>query len=332
VYLTGPYKGAPFGLSIVVPANAGPFHLGNVVVRAAIHVDPQSAALTIASDPLPQIIDGIPLRLRTVNVTVDRPGFIFNPTDCAQQQIAATITAAQGASASVSSPFAVGGCAALGFRPMFTASGPAKTSRAGGAALDVKVGYAAGQANIGSVAVTLPKQLPARLSTVQQACPEAVFDANPASCDTGSLVGTGTASTPILSTPLSGPAYLVSHGGAAFPDIVIVLQGQGITLDLVGNILISKSGVTSATFAHVPDAPISGFDLSLPEGPHSALAAVGSLCTSPLSMPTTIIGQNGARIKQSTRIKITGCPKAKKAKKKRHHKKHRARRGGGRKG
>ena len=111
LYLTGPYKGAPFGLSIVVPTVAGPFNLGNVVVRARINVDPITTALTVTTDPLPQIIDGIPLRLRTANVTIDRPGFIFNPTNCAQLHITATISGAQGAQAHVSAPFAVSGCA-----------------------------------------------------------------------------------------------------------------------------------------------------------------------------------------------------------------------------
>jgi hypothetical protein len=217
----------------------------------------------------------------------------------------------------VSSRFQAANCGALGFAPNFSASAPAKTSRRGGAALDVQIGYPSGSfANIQSAAVTLPKQLPARLSTVQQACPAATFEANPASCDEGSLVGTATASTPILSVPLVGPAYLVSHGGSAFPDIVVVLQGQGITIDLVGNIFISKTGVTSATFAHVPDAPISSFDLNMPEGPHSVLSAVGSLCAGSLSMPTTITGQNGAQVKQTTRVKVNGCPKAKKKTKK----------------
>lgn len=327
VFLTGPYKGAPFGLSIVVPAVVGPFNLGTVVVRAAISVDPHTTALTVTSDALPSILQGIPLAIRTVNVTVDRPGFIFNPTDCEALGVSGTIASAQGAQAQVSSRFQAANCAALGFRPVFSASSSGKTSRAHGASLDVKVAYSSGQANIHSVAVKLPKQLPARLSTVQQACPAATFEANPSSCDEGSLVGTGTASTPIFAAPLTGPAYLVSHGGAAFPDIVVVLQGQGVTIDLVGNVFISKSGVTSATFANVPDAPISGFDLNLPTGPHSALAAVGSLCAQPLTMPTTITGQNGAQIKQTTKIKVAGCTKVKKkAKPKKKHKKARGRR------
>jgi hypothetical protein len=326
VFLTGPCKGAPFGLSIVVPAVAVPFNLGTVVVRASIAVDPVTAALTVTSDALPSILRGIPLSIKTVNVTVDRPGFTFNPTSCQPLTVTGTLTSVAGAQAPVSSSFQAANCAALAFRPGFSASSSAKTSRAGGASVDVRVTYTSGQANIHSVAVKLPKQLPARLSTVQQACPAQVFEANPASCDAGAVVGQGTALTPILAAPLTGPAYLVSHGGAAFPDIVVVLQGQGITLDLVGNVFISKSGVTSATFANVPDAPISSFDLNLPTGSHSALTAVGSLCAQPLSMPTTINGQNGAQIKQTTKIKVTGCTGTKK-KAKRHKKKHKAKRG-----
>jgi hypothetical protein len=318
VFLTGPYKGAPFGLSIVVPAVAGPFNLGNVVVRAAIGVDPHTAQITVSSDPLPTILDGIPLQVKTVNVSIDRAGFIFNPTNCEPLSVGGTLTSTQGSSAGVSSRFQAANCAALGFNPSFSVSSQAKTSKKNGASLVVRVGYPSGaQANIRSVAVTLPKQLPARLTTIQQACPEAVFDANPAGCPAGSVIGTGTASTPILAGQATGPVYLVSHGGAAFPDVVVILQDEGVTLDLVGSIDI-KHDVTSSTFASVPDAPIGSFQLTLPEGPHSGLAAVvpakakASLCGQSLVMPTTITGQNGAVIEQSTKIAVTGCPKAKK--------------------
>jgi uncharacterized repeat protein (TIGR01451 family) len=334
VFLTTGYKGAPFGLGIVVPAVAGPFNLGNVIVRASVSVDRHTGQITIASDPLPTILQGVPLDVRTVNVTVDRPGFMFNPTSCDPLAVTGTITSAQGASTGVSSRFQAGNCAGLGFHPSFTASTQAATSKKNGASLDVKVGYPTGsQANIRSTAVVLPKQLPARLTTIQQACPEAVFNANPASCPAGSNIGTATASTPVLAGALSGPAYLVSHGGAAFPDVTLVLQGEGVTLILVGSVDI-KHGITSSDFASIPDAPISSFELNLPEGPHSGLAAVvsakakGSLCGTSLSMPTTITGQNGARITQNTRIAVTGCAKGKpvkrkKAKKSRKHSKSR---------
>ena len=328
VFLTGPYKGAPFGLSIVVPAAVGPFNLGNVVVRAAINVDPHTARITVVSDPLPRILQGVPLLVKKVNVTIDRPGFMFNPTNCDPLSVAGMLTSAQGASASVSDHFQAANCAALEFKPSFTVSTQANTSKKNGASLDVKVGYPQGaQANIRSVAVTLPKQLPSRLTTIQQACPEAVFNANPASCPAGSVIGTATARTPVLASPVSGPAYLVSHGGAAFPDLVLILQGEGITLELTGSINIKKQ-VTSSAFNSVPDAPISSFELSLPEGPHSGLAAVvpakakGNLCGQNLVMPTTITGQNGAQIKQNTKIQVTGCAKTKKKTKAKKHKKN----------
>jgi hypothetical protein len=329
VYLTVGYKGAPYGLSIVVPAVAGPFNLGNVVVRAAVSVDPHTAQIVVTSDPLPQMLDGIPLRIQTVNVTVNREGFMFNPTNCNTQQVTGTVVSEQGASVSVSSPYNASGCATLAFKPTFTVSTQAKTSKKLGASLVVKTGYPAGSANIHSVAVTLPVQLPARLTTIQQACTQAVFDANPASCPAGSDIGTATATTPILAGPLSGPVYLVSHGGAAFPDIVVILQGEGVTVDLTGSIDI-KHNVTSSTFASVPDAPISSFTLTLPEGPHSGLGsnlparAKGSFCGQSLVMPTTITAQNGVVVRQSTRIAVTGCPKAKKKAKARRAKAHRA--------
>ena len=323
VYLTGPYGGAPFGLSVVTPAKAGPFNLGNVIVRAAIHVDRNTSALTVVSDPLPQIIDGVPLRIQTVNVTIDRPGFMFNPTNCNQQAITGIISSAQSTSAGVSSPFAVAGCAGLPFKPSFKVSTQAKTSKANGASLTVRVGSSAGQANIAKVRVTLPKQLPARLTTLQKACTEAQFNTNPAGCPVASDVGMATAVTPLLAHPLTGPAYLVSHGGAAFPDVVFVLQGEGILLYLDGNTNIKK-GITTSTFNSVPDAPISTFQTTFPEGPHSVLAtnipakAKNSMCGQALTMPTTITGQNGAVTTQTTKISVTGCPKAKKKAKAKH--------------
>ncbi|HEY1688721.1 MAG TPA: hypothetical protein VGF95_07625 [Solirubrobacteraceae bacterium] len=332
VYLTGPYEGQPFGLSIVVPAKAGPFNLGDVVVRASIAIDPRTAELTVVSGAFPQILDGIPLRLRSVHVDVNRPGFIVNPTSCEGKQITATILGAPplndpgqpAKTANVASSFDVDGCAEVPFKPSFSASTEAKTSRKDGASLHVEITYPeSGQADIKRVHVELPKALPSRLSTLQKACPEATFAANPASCPAASVVGNAIAHTPVLSVPLQGPAYFVSHGGQRFPELILVLQGQGVTIILEGETFISKAGVTSSTFKTVPDAPVSSFELTLPEGAHSALAAPGNnLCAEAkkLSMPTTIDAQNGRQITQQTKIAVTGCARQKTAK--RRHRKH----------
>jgi hypothetical protein len=312
VYVTGPYKGAPYGLSIVLPAKAGPFNLGTVVTRAAITVNPKTAALTVTSDPLPQIIDGIPLRVQTVNVTINRPQFIFNPTNCSAQQITGTIASAQGAAAQVSSPFAAGGCKNLPFNPGFTVATRKPAAKLDGAELVVKVSSPQGQAHIHSIEFAFPKQLPARLKTLQQACLDTTFNVNPAACPSVSLIGVAKAVTPVLSIPLVGPVYLVSHGGAAFPDVDMVLQAEGVRVEVTGNINVSRHGITSVDVANAPDAPFSSFEVQTPEGLHSALSTDGSLCAKTLTMPTTIIGQNERRLVRTTRVVVASCGKPKK--------------------
>ncbi|MFZ1153794.1 MAG: hypothetical protein WAN93_02695 [Solirubrobacteraceae bacterium] len=334
VFLTEGYRGAPFGLSIVVPAVAGPYTLsgttgnGTVVVRAAINVDAQTAALTVTSDPLPTELDGIPLQLKVVNVTIDRPAFTLNPTSCAKMAVTATLASQESAGVSVSRPFQVTNCAGLGFKPQFKVATTGRTSRVNGANLDVRLTYPANSvgnaANIASVKVELPKQLPSRLTTLQKACVARTFDANPAGCPAASVIGVAKAVTPILPVALTGPVYFVSNGGEAFPNLIVVLQGYGVRVDLIGDTFINKAGVTSSTFKQVPDVPVNSFELYLPQGPHSALAANGKLCASKLRMPTTFVAHNGAAIHQSTKIAVTHCPKAKAKAKKAKVKKRKA--------
>jgi len=305
-YLTGPYQGAPYGMTIVVNATAGPFSLGSVITRAKIEVNPFTARVTVASQ-LPTIFKGIPLRLRTLSVAINRQGFLINPTNCGVLSTDTLLTSTFGSTQLVSTPFQASGCSALGFKPRLHAKTTAKASRRNGVFFETSIGYPLGpQANIKSVKVQLPKQLPSRLSTLKLACPEATFKANPASCPAGSKVGSATAVTPVLPKPLSGQAFFVSHGGAAFPDLDLVMSGNGVTIILVGNTSIVK-GITTTTFASVPDVPVSSFHLKLPAGKFSALAGRGNLCRSPLVMPTTITGQNGAVLKQRIRIAVAGC-------------------------
>src|SRR6202041_2478586 len=238
-------------------------------------------------------------------------------TNCSPLQVTGSLTSSEGSSSALSVPYQVTNCAVLAFKPKLEASTSGKTSRANGASLTVKLASPAGpaNANIARVKVELPKKLPSRLTTLQKACTAAVFEANPANCPVASVIGHATATTPILPVPLTGPAIFVSHGNESFPSLVIVLQGYGATVHLVGSTFISKQGITSSTFKTVPDVPVGTFELTLPEGPYSALAATTNLCSSKLAMPTAFVGQNGAEIHTSTPIAPTGCAKHKTTKK-----------------
>jgi DNA-binding beta-propeller fold protein YncE len=373
VYITEKYHGAPFGLSVVDPVKAGPFDLERdtanpnqdppcdcIVVRGKLEVNPITAAVTITTNAeaegyaIPHFIDGIPVEIKNVNFTTIRKEFQFNPTNCEKMAISGEVESSEGQSNKVEVPFQVTNCARLAFKPGFKVSTSGHTSRANGASLHVTLAYPkapfGSQANIGSVKVDLPRQLPSRLETLKRACFETTFDANPAACPAASRVGFAKAITPLLPVALEGPAYFISHGGAKFPELVIVLQGYGITIDLHGETFIEK-GITSSTFHTVPDQPVETFELNLPEGRYSALAAPGGLCSTTktvlvkkkvkgkngkthtvtrkvkktvaagLVMPTAFTGQNGAVIHQNTPIKVTGCAKSKK--KKAGHKKRR---------
>jgi hypothetical protein len=328
VYLTEQYAGAPFGLSIVSPVKAGPFDLEHdtsnpsqqpacdcIVVRAKIEVDPHTAALTVTTDAsgphaIPRIVDGVPVQLKQVNVTIGRERFTFNPTNCNRLSLTGAIMGDEGAIAPLSVPFAATNCAKLKFAPKFSVVTSGHATKANGTSLFVKLAYPSAPfgtyANIAKVKVSLPKQLPSRLTTLNKACTAAVFGANPANCPKESVVGRAKVITPVLPVPLEGNAYFVSHAAEAFPDLTIVLHGYGITVDLVGSTQI-KNGITTTTFKAAPDVPFSTFELDLPAEKFSALTANANLCTAKLAMPTEFTAQNGAVITQSTPIAVTGC-------------------------
>jgi hypothetical protein len=344
-YLTGPYNGsggctvgqpgcAPFGITFEVPAKAGPFDLERnsanpagenacdcVLVRGKIEINPYTTALTVTSNPpgtpdaIPTSIEGIPLEIQHVNAITTRGNFQFNPTNCSKMEVTGTIHSSEGGLDTIGVPFQVTNCATLKFEPKLSVSTSGKTSRANGASLTAKVTYPkvpqGTDADIAKVKVDLPKQLPSRLTTLQKACTAKQFEANPAGCPAESKIGYAVVHTPILPVPLTGPAIFVSHGGEAFPSLTMVLQGDNVTIELVGTTFISKAGITSTTFKTVPDQPFSSFELTLPEGKFSALAANGNLCKSKLAMPTEFLAQNGAKINESTKIIATGCAKTK---------------------
>ena len=306
VYFTGPYNGAPYGLSIAVPAKIGPFELGTVVTRSTININPTTSRVT-AESVVPQIFKGVPLRIRSINVAITKQGYLYNPTSCTPGETETTLTSVGGAATQeLKSPFPLTGCEALSFTPVLKASTNAKFSKKTGAAMTTTITQTPGQANIKSVKVQLPIQLPSRQETLNKACLAAVFEANLANCPAGSKVGSASVTTPTLPGELKGPAYLVSHGGEKFPDLDLVLEDKGVKIILVGHTNI-KNGVTTSTFESDPDAPISKVTVSLPAGTGSLLGANGDLCRKALVMPTTITGQNGKVVKQNTIVSISGC-------------------------
>jgi hypothetical protein len=325
VYLAGPYHGAPFSIVSVTSATVGPFDLGTVVIRFALQINPITAQPEIdstGSDPIPHIIDGIVVHVREIHVYIERAKFILDPTSCEPISISDTITGA-GADftnpadqdpVTIATPFQAADCQNLQFKPTFAASASGKTSRKDGTSVTFKISYPSGalghEAWFKSAKFDIPKQLPARLSTLQKSCPVATFAKNPSACPSASRIGTMTVNTQIVPVPLTGPVYFVSNGSLKFPEAVIVLQGYGITVDLHGETFINeKTSVTSATFRAIPGVPFNNVTVSLPAGPYSEFTANTNICKAKLNMPIALTAQNGQTIHRTTKITVTNCPK-----------------------
>jgi hypothetical protein len=292
IYLSGPYQGAPYSLVVTTPAQAGPFDLGDVVVRVALQVDPATAQVTAVSDPLPQIVEGIPLAYRHVGVELDRPEFAVNPTSCDPMAVEAAATSIAGASVNLSTRFQVGGCASLKFKPDLDISLKGKTRRTANPALTavLKMPTKGKSANIDWARVTLPKSLQIDNAHINNPCTRVQFDAG--SCPKKSILGKATAFSPLLEEPLRGPVYFRSNGGEReLPDLVADLNGA-IHVTLVGFIDAKKARIRN-TFAGVPDAPVSKFRISLFGGKRGLLEANRDLCNAPQRALIQFNGQNG---------------------------------------
>ncbi len=348
IFLTGPFGGAPYGIVIVVPARIGPYALsgtsgdGDLIIRGALGIDLETMALTLTINDLPMGVDGIPLQLRLVNIEIDRPEFIRNPTNCDAMAISASVLSVEGLSAHPGSSFQVTNCRSLGLKPTFAVATSSSSSRADGASLGVTVSSPAdklgNEANIEALKVQLPERLAVRAATLEHTCAEAQFAKDPAGCSAASVVGYVRVHTPVLRGMVAGPVIMVTHGGAKFPSIDVVLQSEGLILALRSSTHISKQGYTFVSFEHLPDAPFESIELQLPQGPHSALAPNGALCLRTvtrlkrvvtrtrdrivkrevatkqhlpvtLTMPTTITGQNGRVLRESARVEVSGCPR-----------------------
>jgi hypothetical protein len=298
VYLAGPYKRAPLSLVVVVPAVSGPYDLGTIAVRAAIKVDPVTAQVTTLSDPLPQIIEGIKLRTRSLQVNVDRKDFALNPTNCDPLAVDALVLGDEGASSPMSSYFQVANCAALAFGPRLTLNLTGGVKRRGHPAINAVLKAAPGESNLRSTSVALPKGELLDNNHIGTVCTRPQFAAD--QCPEGSLLGTAEAITPILDQPLKGNVYLRSSSHN-LPDLAVDLEGQ-IDIELAGRIDTVKGGSLRTTFGAIPDAPISRFSLSLTGGKRGLLQNSKSLCGKPKYADTVMIGQNGATLKTRTRL------------------------------
>jgi hypothetical protein len=324
VYLTGPYKDAPHGLSIVVPTagQAGPFDLGDIVVRAAIYVDRDDAHVTVKSDPLPTIVQGIPLRLRQVNVTIDRPGFIFNPTNCAPATLFANVGSLEGALASLTTPFKVAGCSALAMKQRLALRLTGKDQVTDGRhpGITATVTDSGGGANLKKAVTKLPLALALDPDNAQELCKPDQRLAR--ACPAKSIVGRARAVS-VLPEPLTGPVYFVeaTRRGASgrvirtFPNLWIPLSGDGITIDLTASSAVDSLGRLVTTFDNLPDAPISAFQLSIDGGKHGIIAVSGTpgICDRSKVVDTQFTGQNGKVVETPVPATIDGCkPKVKK--------------------
>jgi hypothetical protein len=324
VYLAGPYDGAPYSLVVKVPAQAGPFDLGTVAVRNTINVDPTTTQVSVKSDPLPQILEGIPISYRDIRVDVNRGGFMLNPTSCDPTEVEGTIGSSAGIGLNISSRFQVGNCEALGFTPKLALrlSG-APPRRGANPALKATLTPAAGQANIGAARVILPATELLEQAHIKTVCTRVQFAAN--QCPAGSVYGYAKAWTPLLDTPLEGPVYLRSNGGERkLPDLVADLNGS-IHVVLVGYIDSVKrhgSPRIRTRFLEVPDAPVSRFVLEMQKGKKSLLANNTNLCKAKPRAEVSLSGQNAKDSEARPLVKVSGCGgKSKAHKQSKSHKK-----------
>lgn len=315
-YLAGPYKGAPVSMAVITPAIAGPFDLGTVVVRVALYVDPDTARIHAVSDPLPTILDGIPLDVRSIAVKLDKPDFTLNPTSCDPMKITGSALSTLGQSAALANPFQVGGCPQLPFKPKLSLKLKGGTKRASHPKLIATLKAKPGEANVASAQVKLPPSAFLDQAHIRTVCTRVQFAAD--SCPKGSIYGTASAVTPLLSDPLSGNVYLRSSNHK-LPDLVVALKGPAslpIEIDLDGK-TDSVKGALRNTFEAVPDAPVSSFRLELFGGKRGLVVNSRNLCAHSYRAEVNLDGQNG-KVFDTKPAVGTDCRKGRKGKGKRH--------------
>ena len=306
-YLVGPYKGAPLSIVVVVPAVAGPYDLGNVVVRAAVEVDPETLRITAISDPLPQIFGGVPLRMRMIQVDLNRPNFALNPTNCEPLSVIGTITGEQNSVANVNAPFQVANCTDLDYGPKLRLKLKGGVNRRGHPAITAILRTEPGEANTRRAAVTLPPGQILDNGHIGAVCTRVQFAAD--KCPAGSRLGSASAWSRLLDEPVSGGVYLRSSNND-LPDIVADLEGQ-VDAELGARISSAKNGGLRATFAGLPDVPIEKFVVNLQGGKKGLVQNTTSLCGKPKKAKLAMTGQNGWKLKERVPLRVSCGSKGK---------------------
>ncbi len=290
-YMAGSYKGAPLSLVVIVPAVAGPFDLGDVVSRVALHVGEYDARIRAVSDPLPTILDGIPLDVRSVEVKLDRPGFTLNPTSCEAKAIEGSATMQTGQTTALKNRFQVGECGRLGFKPRLSLSLKGKTTRTAHPALRAVLKMPKGGANIARAQVGLPPSEFLDQGNLGQVCTQGNLKA--ATCPKGTVYGHVKVWTPLFEKPLEGPVYLGVGFGYQLPALVAELNGQ-VRILLVGKTDTTKKHGLRNTFEAVPDAPAEKLVLELKGGPkYGLLINSENICRRPQKASASFTAANG---------------------------------------
>jgi len=321
-YLAGPYKGAPLSMAIITPAAAGPFDLGTVVTRVALRVNPATTQITAEADPIPSILKGIPLDVRSIDLALDKKEFTRTGTSCDPFAVKGLMASTLGQNASMESRYQLGNCANLKFGPNLSLKLVGPTKRNQNPKLVANLNVKEGEANIAAVAVRLAHSSFLDQSHIRTVCTRVQFAAgagNGAECPAASIYGHAQAKSPVLGYPLDGNVYLRSSSHK-LPDLVVALQGpayQPIAIELDGQ-TDSVKGALRNTFETVPDAPVSSFRLELFGGKRGLIVNSRDICAHTYRATIDIAAQNGASVVQRPEVKAQ-CGKAKK---KGHAKKH----------
>ncbi len=308
VYLAGPYKGAPLSGVAIVPAVAGPFDLGTIVTRTPAYVNPKTAEVSLKTDDLPLIFKGVPVRVRDIQVHMDRPNFTLNPTSCERFALTGTLFSSEGKSKVGGSPFQAADCASLGFKPRLQARLFGGTKRGAHPKFQGVFKAREGDANVASAVVTLPRSAFLDQAHIRTVCTRVQFAAD--ACPAGSIYGNAVAKTPLLDEELSGPVYLRSSDNK-LPDLVADLHGI-IDVEVVGRIDSIRGGIR-ASFESIPDAPVESFVINMQGGKKGLLVNSRDICAKTYRLNAEFDGQNGKEITLRPKLQAK-CKATRKAK------------------